>query len=350
MRVLFWGTPEFALPALGALLGEGHDVVGVVTQPDRPRGRGQTPSPSPVKEFAEAEGLPVLQPERARDAGFLEEARKLKPELNVVVAYGQILSREALDLASGGSINVHASLLPKLRGAAPIHWAIIRGHTSTGVTTMRMVEALDAGPMLMQVEEPILPEETVTDLTVRLSELGAEALIETLALMEVGGLEERPQDHEASTYAPMIDREVARVDWSRPARQVADLIRGLDAVPGAWTVHNNGPELKVYRPRVADPDEVAGVVGAAASGNAAAGDGDAVEDRGAAGNSTAGSAAGIVPGMVLDVEADRAEEGLLVACGEGAVWVREVKPAGKRRMNSADWLRGRGARAGDRLE
>lgn len=317
MRVLFWGTPEFALPSLGALLGEGHDVVGVVTQPDRPRGRGQSSSPSPVKELAEAEGLPVLQPERARDADFLDVARKLEPEISVVVAYGQILSREALDLPSQGSINVHASLLPRLRGAAPIHWAIIRGHASTGVTTMRMVEALDAGPMLMQVEEPILPEETVTDLTVRLSELGAEALIETLALIEVGGVEERPQDEEASSYAPMITREVARVDWSRPARAVADLIRGLDAVPGAWTVHDDGTELKVYRPQVAD------AAGAAASE--------------------------AEPGVVLDVEPDRAEEGLLVACGEGAVWVREVKPAGKRRMNSADWLRGRGARTGDRL-
>jgi methionyl-tRNA formyltransferase len=316
MRVLFWGTPEFALPSLGALLGEGHDVVGVVTQPDRPRGRGRSSTPSPVKEFALAEGLPVLQPERARDAAFLDDARALAPEISVVVAYGQILSREALDLPTRGSINVHASLLPALRGAAPIHWAIIRGHAATGVTTMRMVEALDAGPMLMQVEEPILPEETVTDLTVRLSELGAETLIETLALMEVGDLEERPQDHDVSTYAPMITREVARVDWTRPARKVANLIRGLDAVPGAWTVLQ-GTELKVYRHRVADPG--------------AGGEGDAE------------------PGRVLDVEPDRAEEGLLVACGDGAVWIREVKPEGKRRMNSADWLRGRGARTGDRL-
>ncbi len=318
MRVLFWGTPEFALPSLGALLGEGHDVVGVVTQPDRPRGRGRSSTPSPVKEFALVEGLPVLQPERARDAAFLDEARTLAPEISVVVAYGQILSQEALDLPTRGSLNVHASLLPALRGAAPIHWAVIRGHATTGVTIMRMVEALDAGPMLMQVEEPILPEETVTDLTVRLSELGAETLIETLALMEVGDdLEERPQDHDASTYAPMITRDVARVDWSRPARDVANLIRGLDAVPGAWTVLQ-GTELKVYRPRVAD----AGV----------------------------GQGSGAEPGRVLDVEPDRAEEGLLVACGEGAVWIREVKPEGKRRMNSADWLRGRGARTGDRLE
>jgi methionyl-tRNA formyltransferase len=318
VRVLFWGTPEFALPSLGALLGEGHDVVGVVTQPDRPRGRGRSSTPTPVKEFAEMEGLPVLEPERARAADFLDVARELEPEISVVVAYGQILSREALDLAPRGSINVHASLLPELRGAAPIHWAIVRGHDVTGVTTMRMVEALDAGPILMQIEEPILPEETVTDLTVRLSELGAETLIETLALLEIDELEATPQDDDAATYAPMITRDVAHVDWDRTARAVADLIRGLDSVPGAWTLHNGDAELKVYRPRVADAD-------------------------------AAGDAAGGAPGTIVDVEPSRAEEGMLVACGDGAVWVREVKPAGKRRMNTADWIRGRGAERGDRL-
>jgi methionyl-tRNA formyltransferase len=315
MRVLFWGTPEFALPSLGALLGEGHDVVGVVTQPDRPRGRGRTPTPSPVKEFAETEGLAVLQPERAREPGFIDVMRKLAPELNVVVAYGQILSREVLALPSEGSVNVHASLLPALRGAAPINWAIIRGHQRTGITTMRMVEALDAGPMLMRVEEPILPEETATDLTLRLSELGAETLIETLALLEVDGVEETPQDEDESTYAPRITREVAHVDWSEPALAVANRIRGLDAVPGAWTRLNDAMELKVFRPRIASPDEI--------------------EDA--------------APGTIVDVAPGRADEGMLVACGEGGVWVREVKPAGKRRMNTADWLRGRGAEAGDRL-
>lgn len=316
MRILFWGTPEFALPSLGALLGEGHDVIGVVTQPDRPRGRGRSPSPSPVKEFAETEMLPVLQPERARDPGFLDVISRLEPELNVVVAYGQILSREVLELPSRGSVNVHASLLPALRGAAPINWAIIRGHESTGITTMRMVEALDAGPMLMRVEEPILPEETATDLTVRLSELGAQTLIETLALLEFDEIEETPQDHDASTYAPRITRETARIDWTADAASVANLIRGLDSVPGSWTRHDREGELKLYRPKVADPGES---------------DPDAE------------------PGTVVDVEPGRAEDGMLVACGQGAVWVREVKPAGRRRMNTADWLRGRGAKEGDRL-
>lgn len=313
MRILFWGTPEFALPSLGALLGEGHDVIGVVTQPDRPRGRGRTLSPSPVKELAEGEGLPVFQPERARDADFVRRVRELGPELNVAVAYGQLLSRELLDAPARGSLNVHASLLPALRGAAPINWAIIRGHAVTGVTIMRMVEQLDAGPMLMRVEEPILPEETATDLTVRLSEVGAASLVEVLALMEFGdGPDERPQDEGAATYAPRLSRDDARVDWTEPAPAVANRIRGMDAVPGAWTTLGDGDELKVYRPHVAE-------------------DGRAGE-----------------PGTVLEASA-REAEGLLVACGDGAVWIREVKPAGKRRMAAAEWIRGRGAAAGDRL-
>ncbi len=313
MRILFWGTPEFALPSLGALLGEGHDVVGVVTQPDRPRGRGRAPSPSPVKEFATTEGLPVLQPARARDPAFIDVARKLEPELNAVVAYGQILTREVLDMPGQGSVNVHASLLPELRGAAPINWAIIRGHERTGVTTMRMVEALDAGPVLAQVEEPVLPSETATDLTVRLSELGAELLIETLALLEVGEIEEIPQDDSLATYAPRLTRDDAHLDWAQPARDVANWIRGLDAVPGAWSVLGD-QELKIYRPKVAEELET-----------------DAE------------------PGTVLEVAPSRPADGMLVACGSGAVWVREVKPAGRRRMTTADWLRGRGADKGDRL-
>ncbi len=315
MRILFWGTPDFALPSLAALLGEGHDVVGVVTQPDRPRGRGRSLAPPPVKQFAQNEALPVLQPERARAPDFVDVIRKLQPELSVVVAYGQILPREVLGVPGLGSVNVHASLLPRLRGAAPVNWALILGHTTTGITTMRMVEALDAGPILMQVEEPILPEETASDLTVRLSELGAETLIETLTLMEGGALDERPQDADAVTYAPRIGRDDARVDWSRPARAVADHVRGMDAVPGAWT-RLGGEEVKVYRPRVA--------------GLEAPGGGE--------------------PGTVLAAEPSHAEEGLLVACGEAALWVREVKPAGKRRMTAAEWVRGRGASPGDRFE
>lgn len=314
MRILFWGTPDFALPSLRALLGEGHEVVGVVTQPDRPAGRGRVLRASPVKELALEEGLPVLQPERPRGEDFERDVRRLAPELSVVVAYGQILRREILELPPRGSVNVHASLLPELRGAAPINWAIIRGHEETGVTIMRMVEEMDAGPILLQVREPIGPDETASELWSRLSEIGAEALVEALALMEAGELEPCEQEHERATYAPRLTHEDARIDWSRPAPEVARTIRGLDRVPGGWTtVH--GQELKVFRP-VPRPE--------------------LVHDR--------------PSGWVLDVRPDDPEEGMLIACGEGAVCIREVQPAGKRRMTTAEWARGRGIAAGDRLQ
>lgn len=313
MRILFWGTPEFAVPSLRALLGESHEVVGVVTQPDRPAGRGRTVQISPVKAVALDENIPVLQPERPRGDEFLAAVEALAPDLSVVVAYGQILRPEVLELPSLGSINVHASLLPELRGAAPINWAIIRGHEQTGITVMRMVEAMDAGPILFQVAEPIGPDETAADLRARLSEIGAQALIETLALMELGAIEPVEQDEAAATYAPRITREIARLDWSLPADEVARWIRGLDDVPGAWTLFR-GEEVKVYRPM---PDS-------------------SVRHH-------------AEPGSVLDTRPRDPTTGLLIACGTGAVWVREVKPAGKRRMTSAEWLRGRGPGVGDRF-
>src|SRR5688500_7988793 len=180
MRILFWGTPDFAVPSLCALLGEGHEVVGVVTQPDRPAGRGQEIRKSAVKGIALEEKLAVLQPERAHGAEFIAQVRALEPEISVVIAYGQILRQEILDLPARGSINAHASLLPELRGAAPINWAIVRGYENTGVTVMRMVEKMDAGPILLQVEEPIGADETAPDLWGGLREISAEALIETL--------------------------------------------------------------------------------------------------------------------------------------------------------------------------
>lgn len=311
MRILFWGTPDFALPSLRALLGEGHEVVGVVTQPDRPAGRGRTLQASPVKREAVSEGIPVLQPERARGEEFMAQLRALDPELSVVVAYGQILRREILDLPKFGSINVHASLLPELRGAAPINWAIIRGYEETGVTVMRMVEQMDAGPILLQAREPIAPDEIASDLWVRLSEVGAATLIEALALMEFGELREVPQDDALATYAPRLTREDARIDWGLGAEEVARWIRGLDEVPGAWTTWK-GDVVKLYRPRPM-PD----------------------------------MAHGATPGTILEADAHDPTQGLLVACGEGALYVREVKPAGKRRMLSAEWVRGSGPRTGD---
>ncbi len=308
MRIVFWGTPAFALPALRALTDEGHQVVGVVTQPDRPAGRGRGVAMSPVKQVALEEGIPVLQPERARGPEFMEQLRALEPDLSVVVAYGQILRPEVLELPPRGSVNIHASLLPELRGAAPIQWAVIRGFEKTGVTIMRMEAGLDSGPMLFRVEEPIRPDEPSSELADRLSEIGAEALIETLALMEGDGLLEVPQDHALATYAPKLDRETARLDWTLPAVEVARWIRGLDEVPGAWSPLGDRGPVKLFRPTVWE------------------GSGE--------------------PGTVLDADP---QAGVLVACGEGAVRVAEAQPPGKRRMTAGEWVRGRGIAAGDRL-
>jgi methionyl-tRNA formyltransferase len=309
VRILFWGTPDFAVPSLRALDDEGYEVVGVVTQPDRPAGRGRRLTPSPVKEAAEALGLPLLAPERPVGDDFLDALRGLAPELSVVVAYGHILRREVLDVPPLGFLNVHASLLPELRGAAPINWAIARGHDDTGVTIMRVVEALDAGPTLHRIREPILPGETASELSVRLSELGAEALLEALALLTAGRAEEEEQDHALATYAPKVGRDVARVDWRRAAREIAWHVRGMDAVPGAWS-ELDGVPVKLFRPTPVE---------APSSGS---------------------------PGTVLAADA---AQGLVVAAGDGAVALGEVQPPGKRRMDALDWIHGRGVRAAQRF-
>ena len=242
MKILFWGTPEFALTSLRALGEEGHDIVGVVTRPDRPAGRGRQVRPSAVKAEAFGSSLPILEPESPGSADFVEEVRGLSPDVSVVVAYGRILKRDVLDVPAMGSVNLHASLLPRLRGAAPINWSIARGDTVSGVTVMRMVEKMDAGPILFQIEEPIQPDETATELGIRLSEIGAAALVEALALMEAGMIEEREQDESAATYAPKLDRATARIDWSLPSTAIANLIRGMDALPGAWSELAGSPD------------------------------------------------------------------------------------------------------------
>lgn len=323
MRILFWGTPEFALPSLRALSEEGHHVVGVVTQPDRPAGRGRLPRPSPVAVAAREEGIPVLAPERPRGEEFMAQLRALDPELSVVVAYGHILRPEVLELPPRGSVNVHASLLPALRGAAPVNWAIIRGLPVTGVTVMRMTEGMDEGPILLQAEAPIGPEETASDLYPRLAELGAAALVQALAMMSAGLLEEREQDHGAATYAPKVDRESARVDWTLEAPRVSDFIRGMDAVPGAWSLLAGEP-VKLFRPAaVADPE-----------GDSGAGIGGRGDWR------------GTPPGTVLAADP---REGIVVACGLGSLRIREVQPPGRRRMDAGAWVAGRGVAPGDRF-
>ena len=314
MRLIFWGSPDFALPSLRALLGEGHDVMAVVTQPDRPAGRGRGVRPTPVKRLAEEEGVPVLQPDRARGGDFLARLGAFHADASIVVAYGQILPRDVLDVPARGSLNVHASLLPELRGAAPIQWAIARGHDRTGVTVMRMVERMDAGPILHQVPEPILPEETAVELATRLSEIGAEALIEALALLETDQLKAVEQDESKVSFAPRIGHEDARIDWSTDAVTAGRLMRAMDDVPGAWA-RWQGEEVKLFRPR----PEPAEVVSAA-------------------------------PGTVLEADGIDPADGIRIACGRGSVRVREVKPAGRRRMLALEWVRGRGPRAGDRLD
>lgn len=312
--MLFWGTTTFALPSLRSLAGAGHEIAGVVTQPDRRAGRGRKPRPTPVKEAARAAGYPVFTPERPGRSDFLARVRALRPDLSVVAAYGHFLSREALDLPALGSINVHASLLPELRGAAPVHWAIARGHRVTGVTIMRMVEAMDAGPILHQEKTEILPDETAGELYERLARVGARGLVRTLGMIGRGTLEEHPQDHARATFAPRLTRRDARVEWARPADEVARRIRAMDAVPGAWSELDGSP-LKLFRPRV-------------------------VEDDAPAKN---------VPPEAGAVIAADPGQGFRIACGAGSVELDEVQPAGRRRMPARDWLRGRSVRAGQRL-
>ena len=283
------------------LRAEGHEVVGVVTQPDKPKGRGRKLSPSPVKEVAMGAGIPVLTPQKPGGPEFLNEIRALSPDISVVVAYGHILGLDVLHHPPSGSINIHASLLPELRGAGPVNWAVLEGMETTGVTIMRMVEAMDAGPILLQRSVPIGPTETASELGARLSEVGAEALVEALAGLEAGALEEREQDHSAATFAPKVSREMARIDWNRPAGELGWHLRGFDSVPGAWSVLG-GESVKLFGPEPMD---------------------DFTHDQS--------------PGTILE---GSPAEGLLVACGRGALRIMEAQPAGKRRMPVSAWLRG----------
>lgn len=308
MRVVFWGTPEFAAPALRALIGEGFDVVGVVTQPDKAVGRSRSKVvASPVKEIALEEGIPVLQPEKPRGDEFIAQLRALDPEANVVVAYGHIIPKVVLELPALGSFNVHASLLPALRGAAPIQAAILQGLPETGITIMKMTPPLDAGPIVLQARVPVPDDETYGELQLRLSELGALALIEAMTLVSLGAAKEQPQDDAQATYAGKIDRASARVDWMRPAAEISRLIRAYDPKPGAYT-SLNGVDMKLFGARILPHTNHA-------------------------------------PGKIVEINA----EGMLVACGDGAVRVWQVQPSGKTRMAPDLLERGRGLAVGDKL-
>ena len=318
MRVLFWGTPEFGLPTLDALRAAGHEIVGAVTNPDRPAGRGRALRASPVKAWALKAGVPVLQPERPGEAGFLDAARRLGSDVSVVAAYGRILPRAALDLPPLGSFNVHASLLPALRGAAPINWAIIRGHRESGISIQRMVAELDAGPVLGQTRIRIHAAMTAGELYEAAAAAGGARLVDVLGDVEAGRAAETPQDETRATWAPKLDRAAARIDWSRSAEALDRWLRGCDPWPAAWTTLG-GRSLQCFEPSVE--------AGGAAGGGAPVG--------------------GAAPGTIVGADSAR---GLRVATGDGVLRIGAVKPESRRRMASAAWVRGVAGLKGARFD
>jgi methionyl-tRNA formyltransferase len=294
------GTPQFALPSLEAILAAGEEVAAVVTQPDRPRGRGQIVTPSPVKELALAWNLPVLQPQRLQDPGFIGRLQGLEPELMIVVAYGRILTREILALPSVGVLNVHASLLPRYRGAAPINWALIRGEKETGVTIQWVQYEVDSGPIFLQERVPISAADNFGTMSARLAERGAALLVQSLDMLRRGEVVKLPQDEAEVTLAPPISREMRRLHWELAAPEVAGWIRGLDSRPGAYTLWK-GRVLKLCGARI---------------------------------KKTEGSLAD--PGTVLKLT----RQGLEIACGQGSITVAALQLAGHKRLAAAEFLRG----------
>lgn len=305
-RVIFMGTPEFACPTLQVLIDCGEQLLAVVTQPDRPKGRGQKLMPPPVKELALRHGIPVHQPFKVRDPAFIESILRLKPDVIVVVAFGQILPKALLEIPPHGCINVHASLLPRYRGAAPLNWCIINGETETGVTTMLMDAGLDTGPMLLRRSTPIDENENIAALHDRMSVMGAELLAETLDGLKAASIPPREQDNAISCYAPMLKKEDGLIVWSRDASAIHNQVRGMSVWPGAYTFMD-GQTLKIYRTRVAN------------------------------GNGQ--------PGTVL-----RAAKGTLeIACLTGSLIIEELQTAGKKRLDPASFLAGCPVSEGSRL-
>jgi len=307
LRVVFFGTPEFAVPTLQALHESSHHVVGVVTQPDRARGRGQKSQPGPVKQFAERHALPVFQPPRLKDVTFLEVLKNLQSDLGVVAAYGKILTDEVLHAPRLGLINVHASLLPKYRGAAPIHRAVMAGEVETGVTIMRVVKALDAGPMLSKVTRPIRMDETSSDVERDLAQIGARALVTAVDALAEGTLNEIAQNESEATYAPKIEKSDGLVDWSRPARDIHNQIRGLYPWPHAYA-DLDGERTILLQSEIED------------------------DHRGA----------GVPPGTVLEARGDR----LIVSSGLGVLRLITLQREGRRPVSAREFLAGRPIHAG----
>lgn len=309
MRIVFMGTPDFAVPSLEALLKSEHQVVGVVTQPDRPKGRGQEVVFSPVKAVCQREGIPVLQPLKMKDPTFLDALRQWMPDVIAVTAYGRILPPAILTLPPRGCINVHGSLLPKYRGAGPIQWAVIRGEQQTGITTMFMAEGMDTGDMLLQETVEIRADDTAGTLAPRLAEVGGRLLVETLRRLEAGTLTPQPQDDAQATMAPLLKKEDGVVDWTLPAAEIANRVRGLSPWPGAYT-YVNGERWVLWH--VAVGEEVSGAA----------------------------------PGTVTKVSKDRVE----VATGEGTIQLIDIQPSNSRRMTMAQYLAGHRLAEGLKLQ
>lgn len=303
MKTVFMGTPEFAVPSLKALIESGEEVVAVVTQTDKPKGRGLEVISPPTKVLSEKHSIPVLQPQKIRTDEFFNNIKNLNPDLICVVAYGKILPKNILDIPPYGCINVHASLLPKYRGAAPINWAIIRGERVTGITTMKMDEGMDTGDMLLKREMTIDDEDTGETLSGKLSEMGAEVLIETIKLLKEGRLNPIPQDHSQATYAPMLKKEDGNIDWKKSAEEIRNLIRGTLPWPGAYTTLE-GKLLKIYKAR-------------------------ATKDSGR-------------PGEVIKSNS----EILRAATGIGALDILEIQIEGGKRLQTEAFLRGRRIKEG----
>lgn len=301
MRILFMGTPDFAVPSLQALLDAGHEICGVFTQPDKPKNRGMKLQPPPVKVLALAHDIPVFQPASVKDGTALEIIEQLAPELIVVAAYGRILPNAILEYPSKGCINVHSSLLPKFRGAAPIHWAVVSGETETGVTIMHMAQELDAGDIIDQIRTPIDPDESVEAVHDRLAELGGKILVDVVAQLAAGTATRTPQDGSKATYAPMLSRELSNIDWTQSAKAIHDKIRGLSPWPAASTNIISDTTIKIF------------------------------------GSANLGEATSAQPGTIIAA----GKQGIDVACGDGKVLrITQLQAPGGKRMAAADYLRG----------
>ena len=310
MRIVFMGTPDFAVGSLQALCESGkHEILAVVTQPDRPKGRGNKLLQTPVKEYALEQGLTVYQPQKVKTPEFVELLHELQPELIVVAAFGQFLSKEILELPKYGCINVHASLLPKYRGAAPIQYAIIKGEKESGVTIMQMDIGMDTGAMLDKVVVPIAENTTMGELHDALREQGAALLIEVIDKIAAGTAVAEPQDNEQATYATLLDRSMEHIDWSKTAQEVHNLIRGFNPAPSTFTKLPNGKSLKIWGSKMTDKSSAAAA------------------------------------GTVIET----GKHSFFVACGEGVLEITEVQPESKKRMPAQVFLNGRGVQEGDLL-